>query len=505
MALIVAGERSGSGKTTITMALLAFLARQGRKVQSFKVGPDYIDPMFHTAITGRACRNLDPILTSEEYVKSCFLKHGQNVDTVIIEGVMGLFDGIKKVEEDIADYASTAHIARILNVSVVLVVDCSSLSGSIAAIVHGYRTFDPRVKIAGIILNRIGSDRHLELLKEALEPLNFPILGVLYRHTEITLPARHLGLVPTDELDNLKECCDRLSELARDCFNWPKILPLLSPETNNQQAVRPRVGERRKGTRTKKPTSGATPRRRKTQGNAHQETNQRCDPASAKDARERAPRNQQPTTNNKIAIARDRAFSFYYQDNLDLFATLGAELIPWSPLEDESLPEDIQGLYFGGGFPEMFARELAENKSALQAVSQAILQGMPTYAECGGLMYLCKKLIDLSGETWEMAGILPATTAMGKRLNLGYRKAIALRDSSLVKTGEIIWGHEFHRSFLTCEPEKPLFSLEGYLRPSKMEGWSRDRLHASYLHIHWGTQQQLLQRWLSLNWKTQSN
>lgn len=445
MALIIAGERSGSGKTTITMSLLAFLAHQGKKIQSFKVGPDYIDPMFHTAITGRACRNLDPILTSEDYVKSCFLKHVRGTDVAIIEGVMGLFDGIKKEEEEINDYASTAHIARILNIPVVLVVDCSSLSGSIAAIAHGYRTFDPRVKIAGILLNRIGSDRHLELLKEALEPLNFPILGTLYRHAEIALPARHLGLIPTDELDNLKERCDRLSQLARDCFNWQQLHPLLSPPT---------------------PPTLPTP--------------------------------PTPPTQKKIAIARDRAFSFYYQDNLDLFAALGAELIPWSPLENKTLPEDIQGLYFGGGFPEMFARELAENKSARQAVFQAIQKGIPTYAECGGLMYLCEKLIDFAGETWEMVGILPTTTAMGKRLTLGYRKAIALQDSPIIKTGETIWGHEFHRSFLTCKPEAPLFSLEGYLRPSQTEGWSRDRFHASYLHIHWGTQQKLLQRLLSL-------
>lgn len=443
MALIIAGERSGSGKTTITMSLLSFLARRGHKVQSFKVGPDYIDPMFHTNITGRFCRNLDPILTSEEYVKSCFLKHSQGVDYVIIEGVMGLFDGIKKQEADINDYASTAHIARILNIPILLVIDCSSLSGSIAAIAHGFRSFDPRLNIAGIILNRIGSDRHLELLQEALEPLDLPILGVLKRHTEITIPARHLGLIPTDELDNLKELGDRLTELAQNCFNWEQLLPLLSPPSSH------------------------TP-----------------------------PFSHTPQTPKKIAIARDRAFSFYYQDNLDILASLGAELIPWSPLEDEVLPDNIQGLYFGGGFPEMFARELTENKSARHAVLEAIKAGMTTYAECGGLMYLCEKLIDFAGDSWEMVGILPTTTMMGKRLNLGYRKAIALQDSPLIKTGEIIWGHEFHRSSLTCEPDRPLFSLQGYRRRSKMEGWQGDRLHASYLHLHWGNQQQLAQRFL---------
>jgi cobyrinic acid a,c-diamide synthase len=229
MTLIIAGDRSGVGKTTITLAMLSFLARSGSKVQSFKVGPDYIDPMFHSWVTGRPCRNLDPILTSEAYVRSCFATHCQEVDYALVEGVMGLFDGVswETNEGQTKDYASTAHIARLLNLPVILVIDCSRLSGSIAAIVHGYRTLDPKINLAGVILNRVGSDRHLNLLKEALEPLKIEILGILRRNNDITIPDRHLGLIPTDELDRLEPLRDRLAYLAKTCFDWEKLFSLL--------------------------------------------------------------------------------------------------------------------------------------------------------------------------------------------------------------------------------------------------------------------------------------
>ncbi|MGB7058652.1 MAG: cobyrinate a,c-diamide synthase, partial [Geitlerinemataceae cyanobacterium] len=207
MVLVIAGDRSGSGKTTVTLALLAALCRRGVSVQSFKVGPDYIDPMFHQAVTGRPSRNLDPILTSEAYVGDCFLRHAPTAEYALVEGVMGLFDGASGTD----DVASTAHIARLLDLPVLLVLDCSRLSRSIAAIAHGYRSFDPRVKIVGVVLNRVGSDRHLELLKDALESINLPVLGVLRRQDNITIPDRHLGLVPTDELDRLPPILDRLA------------------------------------------------------------------------------------------------------------------------------------------------------------------------------------------------------------------------------------------------------------------------------------------------------
>ena len=444
MALIIAGERSGVGKTTITLAILSFLFQKGAKVQSFKVGPDYIDSMFHTQITGLPCRNLDPVLTSETYVQNCYARHAQSVDYALIEGVMGLFDGISL--NNCQDFASTAHIARLLNLPVLLVLDCSRLSGSIAAIASGYRNFDRKVNIVGVILNRVGSDRHLTQLSSALENINLPILGVVHREDDLNIPDRHLGLVPTDELPHLNQLFHKLANLAQSCFDWEKLLPLLTPKISHHQPNQLLI--------------------------------------------------QKPIKNPRIAIARDRAFNFYYQDNLDLLTEQGAELVYWSPLEDSNLPLDIQGLYIGGGFPEVFAQTLSENYNLHQEIKNAIAQGMPTYAECGGLMYLCDEIIDLSGETWPMLGILPTNAIMGAKLTLGYRRAITLQPEGLIPQGQKMWGHEFHRSRLTQLSPNPLFQIQGYLTqdPIQQEGWTRQNLHASYLHLHFGNHPQLVQK-----------
>lgn len=455
MTIIIAGERSGVGKTTVTLALLAAMKLRSQRVQSFKVGPDYIDPMFHSHITQLPCRNLDPVLTSETYVQECFAKHSQKTKYSLVEGVMGLFDGATGHN----DMASTAHIARLLNSPVVLILNCASTSRSIAAIAHGYRTFDPRIHIAGVVLNRVGSDRHLELLTQALEPLNLPILGVLRRQDAIAIPDRHLGLVPTAEMSDLDAIINRLAQLGETCFDWERLLPLM--ESPHPQPLS--LGER-----------GVSP-------------------SSLLTLQKRL-----GGEGLRIAIAQDRAFSFYYADNLDLFQELGAELIPWSPLCDHSLPENIHGLYFGGGFPEVFAAELAENKTARESVHHAIISGIPTYAECGGLMYLCDRIIDFADQSFPMVNIFPTAAKMGKRLTLGYRQAIALQDSPLVSKGDLVWGHEFHRSCLTQLSEQPLFSLQGYeshlLYPH--EGWQKYQVHASYNHLHFGAQTNLLQRFL---------
>jgi cobyrinic acid a,c-diamide synthase len=224
MPLIIAGERSGVGKTTVTLALLAALRRRSQNVQSFKVGPDYIDPMFHRHVTGRACRNLDPVLTSELYVQQCFTKNIHDAEYALVEGVMGLFDGATGAN----DFASTAHVSRLLNLPVLLILNCASLARSIAAIAHGYSTFDPRVQVAGIVLNRVGSDRHLELLKAALEPLNLPILGVLRRQEEITIPDRHLGLIPTGELDQLRPVKTSFAQISKAIENGLKLIEFAS-------------------------------------------------------------------------------------------------------------------------------------------------------------------------------------------------------------------------------------------------------------------------------------
>lgn len=445
MTVIIAGERSGVGKTTITLAILAFLTHKGYSVQSFKVGPDYIDPMFHTAITRLPCRNLDPILTSENYVQSCFGQYSQNVDYALIEGVMGLFDGVRY--DQFIDYASTAHLARILNIPVILVIDCSHLSGSVAAIAQGYRSLDPKIRIAGVILNKVGSDRHLELLLEALSPLNIPILGVLRRHDLIALRDRHLGLIPTLELSDLNQLFEQLATLAQTSFDWEQFLPLLSAKANQIE-------------KTISITS--------------------------------------TSTRVRIAVARDKAFSFYYQDNLDILEKLGAELIFWSPMSDSSLPKDLDGLYFGGGFPEVFAQELAENRILRQDLKNAIAQGLPTYAECGGMMYLCEQLINFDGKIWEMVGSLPTVTRMGKTLTLGYRQATAQQDGLMLNSGDRILGHEFHYSQISPLPEFPLFELQGLSRNAitTAEGWTTQNFHASYLHIHFAGYPAVAQKFL---------
>ena len=448
MSIIIAGERSGVGKTTVTLTLLASLRRRGVKVQSFKVGPDYIDPMFHQYVTGLPCRNLDTVLTSESYVQQCFNHHSPQSKYTLVEGVMGLFDGIGQLSNTNGktDFASTAHIARLLDVPIILVIDCSRLSGSVAAIAHGYCSLDSRIKIAGLVLNRVGSERHLSLLKASLTPLQLPILGVLRRQDNITIPDRHLGLIPTSELPELDQIVNSLADLGDTCFNWDQLLPLLksasSPNSNPQFS----------------------------------------------------------TTNSsvKIAVARDQAFNFYYQDNLDLLEKSGAELVFWSPLNDSQLPKNIQGMYFGGGFPEVFAPQLSANLSLNQAVKNSILAGIPTIAECGGLMYLCEQIIDFDGNSWPMVGILPTYAQMDKKLTLGYRRAVVLENTFLADINKTIFGHEFHRSHLITNSPQPLFNTYRYDcdENTGFEGWYLPNVHASYIHQHWGESREIPQRFI---------
>ncbi|MEG4145307.1 cobyrinate a,c-diamide synthase [Microcoleus sp. Pol12B5] len=493
MTLVIAGERSGAGKTTVTIALLAYLVRRGLNVQSFKVGPDYIDPMFHAFVTGRPCRNLDPVLTSESYVKKCFSRHIQDVDYALVEGVMGLFDGVSgknqesrrqetdfdrdtginyRKEEGNYDFsfASTAHVAYLLNLPVLFVIDCSRLSGSVAAIAHGFRSFNPDLKFAGLVLNRVASDRHLELLQDALQPLNLPILGVLRRDEAVTIPDRHLGLIPAEELPNLHAAIDKLADLAAVSFDWEQLLPLLAA-TRNEGGE----GSEQLSCRHSLPSVIVT---------------QKDDVVNSLGKQ----------FGVRIAVARDRAFNFYYQDNLDLLEELGAELVFWSPLDDAVFPDNVQGLYFGGGFPEVFAQKLSGNVLIRDAVRSAIFSGMPTYAECGGLMYLCDSIVDFHGNSWPGVGVLETSAAMGKRLTLGYREAVAVRDSSVLTALDEVWGHEFHRSHLTVEPTNPVYHSWRYGKRGEVEavaeGWGVCQVHASYLHLHWGARPDIPARFL---------
>ena len=479
MSLIIAGERSGVGKTTVTLTLLSSLSCRGVKVQSFKVGPDYIDPMFHQYVTGLPCRNLDAVLTSENYIQKCFQRHSQNCDYALVEGVMGLFDGVgnsSNIQDletiDQMDFASTAHVARLLDVPVVLVIDCSRLSGSVAAIAHGYGSLDSRVKIAGVVLNRVGSDRHLSLLKKSLQKLSLPILGVLRREDDIAIPDRHLGLIPTGELPELDNVINRLADLGDTCFDWEKLLPLLKVGEylfEDMQIFR-----------------SNEPQRHRKQVEFEEEKG--LDESKIEHLKSKI----------RIAVARDKAFNFYYQDNLDLLVELGAELVFWSPLNDFQLPDNIQGMYFGGGFPEVFAQELSANISLIENVKTAILSGIPTVAECGGLMYLCENIIDFENSVWPMVGVLPTNAQMDKRLTLGYRRAVVLEDSFLLNAGKHIYGHEFHRSHVINNPQKPLFNTFRFdcEENTGFEGWNLANVHASYVHQHWGESMEIPQQFL---------
>ncbi|MGD1702933.1 cobyrinate a,c-diamide synthase [Dapis sp. BLCC M229] len=501
MSLIVAGERSGVGKTTVTLALLAYLKRQHLKVQSFKVGPDYIDPMFHQYVTGKPCRNLDPVLTSEVYVQQCFGRNIQDVDCALVEGVMGLFDGVKFFDRSLErgefypplppfqrgefypplppfqrggagkcfpDFASTAHISRLLNLPVLLVLDCSRLSASVAAIAHGFVSFDPTINFAGLILNRVGSDRHLQLLQNSLKCTNLPVLGVFRRYQNISIPDRHLGLVPTDEMPNLDNLINDLVDLAETCFDWEKLLPLLKVENEKSQEV--------------------------LYTNICSDKNIHFPSLVANNF-------EKKRSEILIGVARDRAFNFYYQDNLDILEELGAKILFWSPLKDENLPVGIQGLYFGGGFPEVFAQQLSENFLVRKAVKEAIISGMPTYAECGGLMYLSEAIIDFNSNSWQMVGILPTKAVMGKSLKLGYRQAISNIDTPLLVANTQVYGHEFHRSELTEVPPIPLYKMwrideKKNQIQATFEGWNFYQVHASYIHLHWGNRVDIPRRFI---------
>ena len=445
MSLVIAGERSGVGKTTITLAILASMIRRGLSIQSFKVGPDYIDPMFHSAVTGRPCRNLDPVLTSECYVQQCFDRHQRSAGHGLVEGVMGLFDGAVGDR----DWGSTAHIAKLLNLPVVLVIDCGKLSRSVAAIVHGYRSLDPDLNVMGLILNHVSGDRHRDLLKQALEPLNIRILGILGRHEPIELPDRYLGLIPTDEINGFETIQDRLADLGDRCLDWTALLPLL--KTGNDTSVQ---------------TTHIS--------------------------------SQQEYEGLRIAIARDAAFNFYYEDNLDVLRELGATLVNWSPLEGE-VPPNIQGLILGGGFPEQFAERLSNNEKARSQIKTLIQAGLPTYAECGGLMYLCEELINFKHKRYPMVGVIQNKVQMKRKLSLGYRK-IMQNQANFLDFEQPIIGHEFHHSQLQKENPTPLLRLKSVSQthlPEFNEGFGSSSLYASYVHLHWGNKRYIPKQFLS--------
>ncbi|MDO0928315.1 cobyrinate a,c-diamide synthase [Streptomyces sp. TG1A-8] len=443
--LVVAAPSSGSGKTTVATGLMAALAARGLAVSPHKVGPDYIDPGYHALATGRAGRNLDAYLCGPELVAPLFLHGARGCDIAVVEGVMGLFDGAAGEGE----LASTAQVAKLLRAPVVLVVDASSQSRSVAALVHGFASWDPGVRIGGVILNKVGSDRHEALLREALDSAGVPVLGVLRRAPQVDTPSRHLGLVPAAE--RRPAAVDAVGAMAAQVAQGCDLEALVALARG----------------------AGALPDAAWDAAAAVH--------ASAGTAGTRAPR---------IAVAGGAAFTFSYAEHAELLAAAGADVVTFDPLRDERLPEGTAGLVVGGGFPEVYAAELAANEPLRRAVAALALGGAPVAAECAGLLYLCRELDGLP-----MCGVLDATARMTERLTLGYRDAVAVADSVLAGAGTRLRGHEFHRT--AVEPGAGAVPAWGVRAPvRRVEGFVQQGVHASYLHTHWAAEPGVARRFV---------
>jgi cobyrinic acid a,c-diamide synthase len=435
--IVIAGTGSGAGKTTVACGLIGALRARGLTVQGHKVGPDYIDPSYHALASGRPGRNLDAFLSGPELIGPLLAHGAAGADISVIEGVMGMFDGASGRDE----LASTAHVAKLLDAPVALVLDASAMARSAAAIVHGFVTFDPEVHVAGVIFNQVGSETHEQLLRDALDGSGVEVLGALRRDDRIAAPERHLGLVPAAERE--AQTAAALATLAdataRGC---------------DLEAIE-RLARR----------------------------------APALTAPAWSPRPSRAPVAARIAIARGPAFSFHYEENLELLRAAGAELAPFDPLEDERLPADVGALILAGGFPEVFGAELAANASLRAEIATFARSGRPVLAECGGLLYLSQSL-----DGHAMCGVLPATGAMAGRLTLGYRQAVAAAATPWLARGDRIRGHEFHFSQVTPTRTGPKrapawrLSSDGQTRH---DGFVRGGVQAGYLHTHWATSPQL--------------
>ncbi|GGJ13191.1 cobyrinic acid a,c-diamide synthase [Alicyclobacillus cellulosilyticus] len=452
--LVIAGVASGVGKTTVTLGLLAALRRRGLTVQAFKVGPDYIDPGFHAAVTGRPARNLDSWMMGEDGVREVYWRTSADADISVIEGMMGLFDG----RDPHSDEASTAAISAILAAPVVLVMDVSRMARSAAAVVHGFQTFAPSVRIAGVIANFAGGPGHIDLVRAAVEDrCGVPVLGGLAHRTELVLPERHLGLVPAEAGETH---CARWAAFADAVEDGIDVDALLAVA----QAAPP----------------VAAPEPKLFAGAPH-------------------------AGRAVIAVARDAAFHFYYPENLELLAWYGARLRYFSPLAGEPVPDDADGVYIGGGFPEAYSGRLAEAAATAASVRACAAAGMPILAECGGFMYLARELVTQDGTAYPMAGVLPFRVRMQERLAaIGYREAVAVCDNFMLRRGERIRGHEFHYSTAEFQPwprqaaPQPAGMAPGdvaaaaaggpaYAFGDRTDGWVAGNVMAGYMHVHFAS------------------
>ena len=459
-ALVIAGVRSGVGKTTIATGIMGALTRRGMSVQPFKAGPDYIDPSYHALACGVPSRNLDSWLLPHSTVLELFQRAAGRREISVVEGVMGVFDGHSSLSED----GSTAQLAKLIKAPVVLVADASKVARSVAAEVLGYQQFDPDLNLAGVILNGVGGPRHLDFCKPQIEATTgLPVLGYLPRRDELVQPERHLGLIPTVEGTVARLWYDTLIQQVEETIDLDQILSIASGSGAS--------GSGASG-------SGAS-------GAGVTETAPEAFPLIAEPKRA------------IIAVAQDQAFSFYYQDSLDLLEAWGAELVPFSPLEDSELPRGAGGIYLGGGFPEMFAGELSDNKPMQAAIRDAVKRNVPVYAECGGLMYLGRSLADLEGKEHPMVGVIPAVSRMSdKRLTLGYRELEASSNGPLLRKGQKVRGHEFHWSTLDQPPTPEQSVYRVVSQDNRAEGFQVGSVWASYIHVHLGSHPSLPRRFV---------
>lgn len=426
-AIIVAGTHSGCGKTTVTLGIMAALCKQGVHVQPFKCGPDFIDPTLHRLVTGEVSRNLDVRMCGAEYVQQLFAQHAPGDGISIIEGVMGLFDG---------GNGSAARLATLLGIPVILVVDVRSAAESVAAVIKGFETLDHDVQVAGVILNRVAGARHHRMIADAVQKYcRAEILGAIPRDAAITLPSRHLGLHMGAEVHLNRQ---RMIEIMEQNLNLDRL----------QEFARSAIG----------PDS---------------------------ENRESAMGKPQPQNTVRVGVAWDEAFCFYYQDNLDMLKQAGAEIVIFSPLHDSALPDNLDGLYLGGGYPELHAVALSANAPMREAVRSFSGSGKPVYGECGGFMYLTRSITDTRGREYPMAGVYPVSSMMQKRLRrLGYRQVEMRSETVLGSRGAFCYGHEFHYSEIDTMPES---IARGYiLDDGRAEGYLVNNTLAGYVHLHWG-------------------
>lgn len=441
--LVIAGTGSGVGKTTITIGLMAALQKRGLIVQGFKCGPDYIDPTYHTAVTKRTSRNIDSVMFSHDVLLDIVERNSRDADISIIEGVMGYFDGRDPLENT----GSAAEISDITKSPVLLIVNCASMARSAAAIVKGFQTLHEPSNIKAVIANQVGSESHFNIVKAAIEQeCQIPVVGYMKKNNDLHLPSRQLGLIPAIERGELTPYFDLLAEEIEKTIDVEQLLHIA--ETERIQPVQHSIFKEEK-------------------------KEQVC-----------------------IAVAKDEAFNFYYEENLELLRAKGANLLFFSPLLNEEVPEDADGLYLGGGFPEEFAKTLSDNEQSKTSIKRAIERGIPTVAECGGFIYLTNSIKTNDEHIYPMIGVIDGEVEMQEKLAaLGYREVFGREGNFLLHEGEVAKGHEFHYSKYNGLKERYAFEVKSRFG-QKRDGVMIDSLIASYVHFHFASNPTMVNHWI---------